>query len=70
MDKTLPKFSIFEVIKKVVVMVPGEQSVTRDSLYFSTRELAEQYVNENLKETAEGKRTSFSIKELKVNETD
>ncbi|AII27005.1 hypothetical protein OZ71_gp165 [Staphylococcus phage MCE-2014] len=68
MDKTLPKFSVYEVIVKTVIMTPTEGSSDRESFYFSTQELAERFVKENQVETKDGKRVSFSIKEHKVNQ--
>ncbi|VEV89458.1 hypothetical protein [Staphylococcus phage Stab22] len=69
MDKTLPKFSVYEVIVKTVIMTPTEGSSNRESFYFSTQQLAERFVKENQAETKEGKRVSFSIKERKVNQS-
>lgn len=68
MDKTLPKFSVYEVIVKTVIMTPTEGSSNRESFYFSTRQLAERFVKENQVETKDGKRVSFSIKERNVNQ--
>lgn len=68
MDKTLPKFSVYEVIVKTVIMTPTEGSSNRESFYFSTRQLAERFVKENQAETKDGKRVSFSIKERKINQ--
>lgn len=68
MDKTLPKFSVYEVIVKTVIMTPTEGSSSRESLFFSTKELAERFVEENQTETKDGKRVAFTIKEHKVNQ--
>ena len=68
MDKTLPKFSVYEVIVKTVIMTPTEWSSNRESFYFSTQQLAERFVKENQVETKDGKRVSFSIKERNVNQ--
>ncbi|ARM69006.1 hypothetical protein [Staphylococcus phage Stab21] len=68
MDKTLPKFSVYEVIVKTVIMTPTEGSSDLESFYFSTRELAERFVEENTVETKNGKRVSFAVKERKVNQ--
>ncbi len=67
MDKTLPKFSVYEVIVKTVILTPTEGS-NRESFYFSTQQLAERFVKENKVETKDGKRVAFSIKEHKVNQ--
>lgn len=69
MDKTLPKFSVFEVIVKTVITTPTEGSSNRELFYFSTQQLAEKFVKENQVETKDGKRVSFSIKECKVNQS-
>ncbi len=69
MDKTLPKFSIYEVIVKTVILTPTEGSSNLESFYFSTQQLAERFVKENQVETKDGKRVSFSIKERKVNQS-
>lgn len=69
MDKTLPKFSVYEVIVKTVIMTPTEGSSNRESFYFSTQQLAERFVKENQIETNDGKRVAFSIKEHKVNQS-
>lgn len=68
MDKTLPKFSVYEVIVKTVILTPTEGSSNLESFYFSTQQLAERFVKENQVETKDGKRVSFSIKEHKVNQ--
>lgn len=68
MDKTLPTFSVFEVIVKTVIKTPTEGSSNRESLFFSTKELAERFIKENQVETKEGKRVAFTIKEHKVNQ--
>lgn len=68
MDKTLPTFSVFEVIVKTVITTPTEGSSNRESFYFSTKELAERFVKENQVETKDGKRVTFSIKERKINQ--
>lgn len=69
MDKTLPKFSVYEVTVKTVIMTPTEGSSNRESFYFSTQQLAERFVKENKVETKDGKRVAFSIKEHKVNQS-
>ncbi len=69
MDKTLPKFSVYEVIVKTVIITPTEGSSNLESFYFSTQQLAERFVKENQVETKDGKRVSFSIKERKVNQS-
>ncbi|BDA82449.1 hypothetical protein [Staphylococcus phage Stab23] len=69
MDKTLPKFSVYEVIVKTVILTPTEGSSNLESFYFSTQQLAERFVKENQVETKDGKRVSFSIKERKVNQS-
>ena len=69
MDKTLPTFSVFEVIVKTVITTPTEGSSNRESFYFSTQQLAERFVKENQVETKDGKRVAFSIKEHKVNQS-
>lgn len=68
MDKTLPRFSVYEVIVKTVIKTPTEGSSSRESLFFSTKELAERFVEENQTETKDGKRVAFTIKEHKVNQ--
>ena len=68
MNKTLPSFSVYEVIVKTVIMTPTEGSSNRESLFFSTKELAERFVKENKEETKDGKRVAFTIKEHKVNQ--
>ena len=68
MDKSLPKFSVYEVIVKTVITTPTEGSSNLESFYFSTQQLAERFVKENQVETKDGKRVSFSIKERKVNQ--
>lgn len=68
MDNRLPSFSVFEVIVKTVIKTPTEGSSNRESLFFSTKELAERFVKENQVETKDGKRVSFSIKERKINQ--
>lgn len=68
MNKTLPKFSVYEVIVKTVILTPTEGSSNLESFYFSTQQLAERFVKENQVETKDGKRVSFSIKERKVNQ--
>ena len=69
MDKTLPRFSVFEVIVKTVIKTPTEGSSNLESFYFSTQQLAERFVKENQVETKDGKRVTFSIKERKVNQS-
>ena len=69
MDKTLPKFSVYEVIVKTVIITPTEGSSNLESFYFSTQQLAERFVKENQVETKDGKRVAFSIKEHKVNQS-
>lgn len=68
MDKTLPKFSVYEVIVKTVILTPTEGSSNLESFYFSTQQLAERFVKENQVETKDGKRVAFTIKEHKVNQ--
>ena len=68
MNKTLPKFSVYEVIVKTVILTPTEGSSNLESFYFSTQQLAERFVKENQVETKDGKRVSFSIKERNVNQ--
>lgn len=68
MDKTLPSFSVYEVIVKTVIMAPTEGSSNLESVFFSTKELADRFVEENQVETKEGKRVAFTIKEHKVNQ--
>lgn len=68
MDKSLPKFSVYEVIVKTVITTPTEGSSSRESLFFSTKELANRFVEENKEETKDGKRVAFTIKEHKVNQ--
>ncbi len=68
MNKTLPSFSVYEVIVKTVIKTPTEGSSNRESLLFSTKELAERFVKENKEETKDGKRVAFTIKEHKVNQ--
>ena len=68
MDKTLPSFSVFEVIVKTVIKTPTEGSSNLESFYFSTKELANRFVEENKEETKDGKRVAFTIKEHKVNQ--
>ena len=68
MNKTLPKFSVYEVIVNTVILTPTEGSSNLESFYFSTQQLAERFVKENQVETKDGKRVSFSIKERKVNQ--
>lgn len=69
MDKSLPKFSVYEVIVKTVITTPTEGSSSRESLFFSTKELANRFVEENKEETKDGKRVAFTIKEHKVNQS-
>ncbi|QDJ97546.1 hypothetical protein PALS1_112 [Staphylococcus phage PALS_1] len=69
MGKELPKFSVYEVIVKTVIMKPTERSSNQESFYFSTRQLAEKFVKKNQVETKDGKRMSFHIKECKVNQS-
>lgn len=68
MDNRLPSFSVFEVIVRTVIKTPTEGSSNRESLFFSTKELAERFVKENKEETKDGKRVAFTIKEHKVNQ--
>ena len=68
MDKTLPTFSVYEVIVKTVILTPTEGSSNLESFYFSTQQLAERFIKENQVETKEGKRVAFTIKEHKVNQ--
>lgn len=68
MDNTLPSFSVFEVIVKTVIKTPTEGSSNQESLFFSTKELADKFVEENKVKTKEGKRVAFTIKEHKVNQ--
>lgn len=68
MDKTLPSFSVYEVIVKTVILTPTEGSSNLESFYFSTQQLAERFIKENQVETKEGKRVAFTIKEHKVNQ--
>ena len=68
MDKTLPSFSVYEVIVRTVIKTPTEGSSNRESLFFSTKKLAERFVEENQTETKECKRVAFTIKEHKVNQ--
>lgn len=68
MDKELPKFSVFEVIVKTVIMTPTERSSNRESFYFSTQQLAERYIKENREEATPGKHVTFTIVEHKVNQ--
>ena len=68
MDKSLPRFSVYEVIVKTVITTATEGSSSRESFYFSTQQLAERFVKENQVETKDGKRVAFTIKEHKVNQ--